>query len=92
MRPLVTVINVWTTPVYLQTQLLIAPPPDRVVMPTYRAYLMNPAGKIAWGEWIEAETLEEARRKAHELCDGGHPTVELWKGPQKLDRVECADD
>lgn len=62
-------------------------------MPTFRAYLLNPAGKITWGDWIEAEDLAEARRKAHQLCDGGHPKVELWKGAAKVDDLDCeADD
>jgi hypothetical protein len=61
-------------------------------MPTFRAYTLNPAGKITWGDWIEAADLEEARRKAHELCDDGHPTVELWDGPRKLAEVTCRPD
>ena len=61
-------------------------------MPTYRAYLLNAAGKITWGEWIEAETLEEARAKALEMCDGGHPMVELWSGARMVDMVECGEE
>ena len=61
-------------------------------MPTYRAYLLNPAGRITWGDWIEAVDLEDARRKAHELCDGGHPTVELWQQARKVDEVPCAEN
>lgn len=60
-------------------------------MRTYRAYLLSPAGKITWGEWIEAENLEDARRQAHALCDGGHPTVELWHGARKMGSVDCAE-
>lgn len=60
-------------------------------MPTYRAYILNAAGRITWGEWIEAETLEEARRQALAMCDEGHPTVELWQGPRKLDDVVCEE-
>lgn len=60
-------------------------------MPVYRAYTLDPAGKITWGEWIEAEDLEAARRMAHEMCDRGHPTVELWQGAEKVDEVDCSD-
>ncbi len=60
-------------------------------MPTYRAYLLNPAGRITWAEWIEAEDIDQARLKAHEMCDNGHPEVELWQGAQKLDTVACAE-
>jgi hypothetical protein len=58
-------------------------------MPTFRAYTINKAGKITSGDWLEAENIEEARNKAHELCDDGHPVVELWHGPRKLDEVLC---
>ncbi|MBS0332068.1 MAG: hypothetical protein JSS35_04825 [Proteobacteria bacterium] len=61
-------------------------------MPTYRAYTLNAAGRITWGDWIEASDLEEARRKAHELCDEGHPTVELWRGGEKVYEVPCRED
>lgn len=61
-------------------------------MPTFRAYLLNPAGKIAWGEFIEAADQAEAESKASELCDGGHPTVELWQGAKRLAEVPCAPD
>ena len=60
-------------------------------MPTFRAYVLNGAGKIVWGDWIEADDLEEARRKAHELCDRGHPTVELWQGAKILAEVPCKE-
>jgi hypothetical protein len=60
-------------------------------MPTFRAYTLNAAGKITWGDWIEADDAEDARRKAHELCDEGHPFVELWQGPVKVDQVVCSD-
>lgn len=60
-------------------------------MPVFRAYTLNPAGKITWGDWIEAESLEDARRKAQDLCDAGHPTVELWQGATKLDEIACND-
>lgn len=60
-------------------------------MPTFRAYTLNAKGKITWGDWIEAADLEEARRKAHALCDRGHPTVELWQGAKKLDEVACKE-
>jgi hypothetical protein len=61
-------------------------------MPVFRAYTVNAAGKITWGDWIEAHTVEDARRKAHQLCDSGHPTVELWEGTRKLADIACEDD
>ena len=67
-------------------------PIETETMPTYRAYTLNAAGKITWGDWIEAEDLEEARAKAHALCDQGHPTVELWQGPKKVGEVPCRED
>lgn len=58
-------------------------------MATYRAYVLNPAGKIAWGEWIEAADQAEAEAKAHEMCDQGSPTVELWQGRELLAELPC---
>lgn len=61
-------------------------------MPTFRAYKLNQAGRITWGDWIEAQDIDEARRKAHALCDGDHPTVELWEGPRKIGDIPCVED
>lgn len=58
-------------------------------MPTYRAYLLNPAGKIVWGDWVEAPDQKAAEAKAATLCDGGTPTVELWQGARKLADLDC---
>ena len=58
-------------------------------MPMYRAYVLNPGGKIAWGEWIEAADQAEAETKAHEMCDQGTPTVELWQGRELLAELPC---
>jgi len=60
-------------------------------MPTYRAYLLDAAGKITWGDWIEAADLSGAEAIAHQLCSEGAPTVELWQGSRHLTDVECAD-
>jgi hypothetical protein len=60
-------------------------------MVTYRAYLLNPAGKITFGKWIEAHTRAEAESKAVALCDGGSPTVELWQGANHLATLPCGD-
>ena len=61
-------------------------------MRTFRAYLLNPAGKIVWGEWLEAADLAEAEAKARELCKHGTPTVELWEGARLLSDVPCDKD
>lgn len=61
----------------------------RARMPTFRAYLLDPRGKITWGDWIEAADLDEAEAKARALCDAGSPTVELWQGSDRLADVPC---
>jgi hypothetical protein len=58
-------------------------------MPTYRAYLLDTRGKIVWGDWIEADDEQDARRKAQELCSEGKPVVELWEGKRMVGDVEC---
>ncbi len=56
---------------------------------SYRAYRLNPAGRIIAGEWIEAETDGEAIQRAHALCDEGTPNVELWKRDMKIALLPC---
>ena len=59
-------------------------------MQSFRAYLLNPAGKIVRGEWIDAADDEQARKKALELCDAGHPSVELWQGQRRVGELSCS--
>jgi len=59
-------------------------------MQTFRAYLLNAEGRIVWGEWIEAETKEEAIERAHALCTDGTPMVELWLGARPVAEIPCA--
>jgi hypothetical protein len=58
-------------------------------MATYRAYLLDPSGKITWGEWIEAADQAEAEAKAHAMCDKGTPAVELWLGDRRIAELPC---
>lgn len=58
-------------------------------MRTFRAYLLNPTGKIVWGEWVQASSQAEAETKARELCKQGVPTVELWEGGAMLADIPC---
>jgi hypothetical protein len=58
-------------------------------MPTYRAYLVNPAGKITWGEWFDAPSLEAAERVARSRCQPGIPRIELWEGARRVGTVDC---
>ncbi len=60
-------------------------------MAAYRAYRLNPAGRITLGEWIEAANDEEAKARAHDFCDEATPTVELWKGAACIAVLPCAD-
>jgi hypothetical protein len=60
-------------------------------MTTYRAYKLNPAGRITAAEWIEAADETEARAKAHAMCDAATPQVELWLRHKKLAVLPCKD-
>lgn len=56
-------------------------------MPTYRAYLLNPAGRIMTALDVEAESPAAALEQA---LAGGHPhAVEVWRGPELLARGEA---
>ncbi len=58
-------------------------------MPTYRAYLLNAAGKITWGDWLDATDEQDAEAKAHALCSEGTPVVELWQGARLVAQLPC---
>lgn len=53
-------------------------------MLTFRAYLLNDAGRITHGEWIEAASQDEALTRARELRRDDSPKIELWLGTKKL--------
>jgi hypothetical protein len=61
-------------------------------MTAYRVYKLNPAGRIVSGEWIEAADERTARIMAHAMCDEGTPTVELWRGAQRITVLPCEQD
>ena len=52
-------------------------------MQTFRAYLQDDAGAIAWAAWIDAADLNEAKRKAQDLCGEAMPAVELWSATDR---------
>jgi hypothetical protein len=58
-------------------------------MRTFRAYLLDDAGRIKWGEWIEAPDQAAAEAEAKQLCRDGVPTVELWEGARLLGELPC---
>lgn len=58
----------------------------------YRVYKLNPAGRIASGDWIEADNEDQARAMAHAFCDEATPQVELWQGARRLAVLPCSDD
>ena len=61
-------------------------------MQTYRAYKLNPAGRIIAGEWLQAEDLKAAVRLAHAMCDTATPVVELWQGASRLAVIPCLEE
>ena len=48
-------------------------------MALYRFYRLDGAGRIGFGEWLEAEDDREALAKARELSEGGLK-CEVWEG------------
>jgi hypothetical protein len=46
-------------------------------MPDYRLYCLDGDGHIGLADWIEADTDEEAVKKARELRPGAH-RCEIW--------------
>lgn len=59
---------------------------------SYRVYMLNPAGRIVTGEWIEAPDDEAAKSLAHKFCNGTTPTVELWQGTRCVAVMPCSEE
>jgi hypothetical protein len=59
-------------------------------MHIYRAYRLNKKRRITTGCWIEAHSDLEARRKAADLCEAGSATVEIWRGSDRIDEIDCS--
>jgi hypothetical protein len=57
----------------------------------YRAYQLDPSGKIAGADWLEADSDQEAEVMALRLCGPGVPLVELWLGANRISVVACAE-
>jgi hypothetical protein len=61
-------------------------------MPTYRAYRVDQRRHIQAAAWIEAPDDVAAKAEAKdELCEDGAPKVEIWRGTQLVDEVDCED-
>jgi hypothetical protein len=60
-------------------------------MTAYRVYLLDPAGKIASADWLDAATDKDAEALALGLCGPGVPTVELWLGVKRIAVLPCAE-
>lgn len=52
-------------------------------MPSYRVYMLNRAGRILAGEWIDAETDEAAGAAAQAMYEEA-PAVEVWRGAKRI--------
>jgi hypothetical protein len=58
-------------------------------MQTFRAYLQDDAGVITWAAWIDAAHLDEAKRKAQDLCGPAVPTIDLWSVTDRRPGAAC---
>jgi len=56
---------------------------------SYRVYRLSRAGRIVSGDWIEAVDDAGACEAAHRLCDDITPTVEVWRGAQRVAVLPC---
>lgn len=54
------------------------------VLPNYRLYRLDGAGRISGAEWIEAAHDDDARSKARAHCGGD--TYELWERYRLVER------
>lgn len=59
------------------------------VLPNYRLYRLDGAGRISGAEWIEAADDDDARAKARADCGAG--TYELWERYRLVERSRTAE-
>ena len=62
------------------------------LMQTFRAYLQDAAGRVTWAAWIDAAGLDEAIRKARDLCGQARPLVEVWSATDRRPAAGCQLD
>jgi hypothetical protein len=60
------------------------------MLPTYRLYRLDGAGRINAGEWIEATGDDEARSIARK--GAGSSRYELWHRSRLVERVSHVDE
>jgi hypothetical protein len=60
------------------------------MLPTYRLYRLDGAGRISAGEWIEATGDDEARSIARK--GAGSSRYELWHRSRLVERVSRDDE
>lgn len=60
-------------------------------MPTYRVYVLDGAGRIVRGEWIEADSPMAAEDAARGQCETGALMIELWRGGAMISRHYCGE-
>jgi hypothetical protein len=59
-------------------------------VPSYRLYSLDGVNKVASGEWIEAESDQDAIEAAKAKFADGH--CEIWEGPRFVARLERPRD
>lgn len=58
-------------------------------MPDYRVYLLDVRQKILSGDWLSASDDDAAARAARALFVPGVPTIEVWRGTQRVAVLEA---
>jgi len=58
-------------------------------METFRLYKLTAQGKIASGEWIEAEDLRAAIDAVKSRCKDQQHLCEIWQGTQRVANFAC---
>jgi len=64
--------------------------PGGCVMPDYRLYCLDGAGRISIAEWITADTDDEAIAKAQERVRGGRK-CEIWQRRRLVKALDIQD-
>jgi hypothetical protein len=61
-------------------------------MTSYRGYAIRGDGRIRRGAYLKADTPQQARQAALELCEGEIDHIEVWADTRLVEELPCHPD
>jgi hypothetical protein len=61
-------------------------------MASYRVYWIDRLGRFRRGEWLDADSDEEAHRLASGLCDEHTDSIQIWRAERPVVEIGCHEE